>query len=58
MKIFIGFAVGMLAMFVISNSAVGRANDYAARIKEQYRDCAMVGQFPTLADMANKEEGN
>lgn len=25
--------------------------DYAMRIKEQYRECAMAGQFPTKADM-------
>lgn len=57
MKIVISFALGMLGMWGISSSAVERANDYAVRIQEQYRDCRVVGQFPTDADMLAQETG-
>jgi hypothetical protein len=56
-KIVISFALGMLGMWVISSSAVDRANDYAARVQEQYRDCRVIGQFPTDADMLAQETG-
>lgn len=58
-----GFAWGIAAvactifLLVSAERRADAAKDELARIKEQYRDCMMVGDYPTKADMGTEETG-
>lgn len=53
----IGIVIGAVAATWLQQGRVDGYFDYAMRIQEQYRGCAVVGQFPTQADM-QAGEGN
>lgn len=47
----LGFIVGASLTGFASGELVLNAQDAAARTTEQYRDCKVVGDYPTHADM-------
>lgn len=55
-KSYTAYVLGFLAGAVLTAFATGElvlnAQDAVTRVKEQYRDCRVVGDYPTSADMA------
>lgn len=49
--------IGGLIAFIFMVGMVDAKTDEIARIRLQYQDCMMIGEYPTKADMGTEDTG-